>query len=249
MLAPSGRINRAMPPTASPGMRGTVSELYSSRDLTETPSRQAIARKARALVSWKKETYRTPALPHAVARPEDQRRWCTSPCPCGFVSSKKLLLARAKCASLSISAATFSCLISVTCASASPKYLFDSRKASVRACVSSEVMMASWIVLPPRQQRAWKARMYSAYHCMNDLPETESTGSAILIPLYPRRSPSPPATSTKAVWPMTSMPAFSNAKKCSEPAETRWPLGTSGVHSPSGLHPALASESSFLALA
>ena len=72
---------------------------------------------------------------------------CTSPWPCGLVSiTYGLPSSSAMCASLSTSAATFSCLMMTIWPGAAPKFACFSSSAAVRACVSSDVMMASGTV-------------------------------------------------------------------------------------------------------
>ena len=69
---------------------------------------------------------------------------CTSPCPCGFVSSEKTSCgSSAKAAVSSSRHATFSCFISVTWLGSSPKKLSFSSSARVLSAVSSETMIAS----------------------------------------------------------------------------------------------------------
>ena len=133
-----------MPPTASFALRGTAMELTSKPWRSDTPSAACVTVKASAFVSWKKTTKRRPSAAHAAASPDDASSVCTSPCPCGLVSMTKALPASsAMCASLSTSAATFSCLTSVTWPGAMPKLPLASSSATVRACVSSDVMMTS----------------------------------------------------------------------------------------------------------
>ena len=69
-----------MPPTASPGVRGTQTELAPKACFFDTPSTAAILRKMRALVSWKKTSHLTPArivlssvLAHTRCPAEHQR--------------------------------------------------------------------------------------------------------------------------------------------------------------------------------
>ena len=69
------------------------------------------------------------------------------------------------------------------------------------------------------------------------------------MPEYPSRSPSPPATSTNAASPISSMPLFSSATCVSSPYWTTTPFGTEGVHPSNGFTPSLESPSSFLAFA
>ena len=57
----SAQANLQMPPTASPGVRGTQTELAPKSCFFDTPSTAAILRKMRPLVSWKKTSHLTPA--------------------------------------------------------------------------------------------------------------------------------------------------------------------------------------------
>ena len=67
------------------------------------------------------------------------------------------------------------------------------------------------------------------------------------MPLYPRRSPRPPATSTNAALPISSIPAFSSSRCSSEAYSTTTPSGTDGVHPSNGFTPSLLSLRSFFA--
>ena len=65
--------------------------------------------------------YLRPSAAHLAARPVDASSVCTSPWPCGLVSiSYGEASDTAMCASLSVSAATFSCFMNTTCPGARP---------------------------------------------------------------------------------------------------------------------------------
>ena len=63
------------------------------------------------------------------------------------------------------------------------------------------------------------------YVCRNEAPEVVSAGSSTLIPPYPSRSPSPPATRTKTVSWSTATPRRSSSRNESLPITIRSPSG------------------------
>lgn len=71
----------------------------------------------------------------------------------------------------------------------------------------------------------------------------DSTGRASLMPLYPSRSPSPPATRTKAAAATSCRPAASAAQNGALPKLSVSPSGTDGTQPSNGLAPARASAS------
>mmetsp|Transcript_5616 Transcript_5616/g.15698 ORF Transcript_5616/g.15698 Transcript_5616/m.15698 type:complete len:255 (+) Transcript_5616:805-1569(+) len=148
-----------MAPAASPAVRGTQMEFMSRSSERETPSAGRMELSTSALVSWKKKSHSTPAASQSLSSPCLSSRWCTSPWPCGLVSTV-YASAMASDALLSASAGTFSCFTMVSCSAGRPKLSFSASSARVRASVSSEVMMASGSATsPPR--RFCSARMYS----------------------------------------------------------------------------------------
>ena len=68
-----------------------------------------------------------------------------------------------------------------------------------------------------------------------------------LIPLlYPRRSPSPPATNTKPTFPSSLIPSFSVFKYSFDPSLYAWPFGTLGTHPSKGFFPSLLSVTNLI---
>mmetsp|Transcript_55931 Transcript_55931/g.137080 ORF Transcript_55931/g.137080 Transcript_55931/m.137080 type:complete len:260 (-) Transcript_55931:644-1423(-) len=116
---PSPCSSLQIAPTASPGVRGTHTELTSKLWVALTPRTAGSARKMIPFVSWKKTTHLTPASAHLRASPVWCISVCTSPCPCGFVSITPPL--HAKDAELSLRAGTLFCFIIVTCSLLRPK--------------------------------------------------------------------------------------------------------------------------------
>mmetsp|Transcript_42377 Transcript_42377/g.119855 ORF Transcript_42377/g.119855 Transcript_42377/m.119855 type:complete len:297 (+) Transcript_42377:460-1350(+) len=164
VLLPSAPVNLQMPPHASPGMRGTVREFMVKSRRMETPRIAQKLRKGRGLVSWKSSSHLRPSPTHLPATPFWWRSACTSPWPCGFVSTFPSF-AEIR-ASTSISAGTFSCCMTVIWSAAMPKFLFAARSSTVWPCVSPDVMIArgSTRLSFPVAVRAyaWNARMKSA---------------------------------------------------------------------------------------
>mmetsp|Transcript_16550 Transcript_16550/g.56294 ORF Transcript_16550/g.56294 Transcript_16550/m.56294 type:complete len:200 (+) Transcript_16550:718-1317(+) len=106
-------VSLAMAPTACLALRGMASEFTSRPSSTLTPSMAGSVQNARPFVSWKKTTHSTPDSSHLAAVPVECMRACTSPWPWGLDSTSYGDLAAMR-ASLSMSAATFSCFMSVT---------------------------------------------------------------------------------------------------------------------------------------
>mmetsp|Transcript_61974 Transcript_61974/g.145773 ORF Transcript_61974/g.145773 Transcript_61974/m.145773 type:complete len:212 (-) Transcript_61974:585-1220(-) len=141
---PSECESLQMPPTASPGVRGTHTELMSIFLDAETPSTLGSARKMIPLVSWKKTTHLTPEDDHFSTSPVWCMSVCTSPWPCGLVwMTPSLTDIRA---SLSISAGTLFCFMIVIWSSGMPKFPLSASSLTVSWCVSSLVMIASGIL-------------------------------------------------------------------------------------------------------
>merc|ERR1719420_1248824 len=69
----------AIPPHASPGHLGTVTEFILKPSLTETPRRLQSERKGSGFVSWKKRTCVWPASSHFFAKPVVCSKVWTSP--------------------------------------------------------------------------------------------------------------------------------------------------------------------------
>ena len=85
---------------------------------------------------------------------------------------------------LSLSEATFSCCNNVICVGDIPKFRFSSRSATVLACVSPDVMIASGIstgFLWRTSASLWIAKMASMYISMYRFPVVISVGNAILM--------------------------------------------------------------------
>mmetsp|Transcript_13425 Transcript_13425/g.32806 ORF Transcript_13425/g.32806 Transcript_13425/m.32806 type:complete len:205 (+) Transcript_13425:1763-2377(+) len=121
-VLPSLCLRAAMAPMASLARRGTARLFMSYPWRALTPSAAVSARNTSALVSWKKHTHLSPSLCQRLARPEECSSACTSPWPWGLVCTAHLSAGSiARCASLSVRHATFSCLISVTWPLAMPK--------------------------------------------------------------------------------------------------------------------------------
>ena len=112
----------------------------------ETPSAGSTELRKSEFVSWKKTTHFLPAASHFSVRPLERSSTCTSPWPCGFISSPQTPLSSALTASRaspSWSAGTFSCLTIVICPGAAPKSAFSASIATVAASVSPDVMITS----------------------------------------------------------------------------------------------------------
>ena len=90
---PGSLTSLQMAPTASPCTRGTVREFTSSSFSTLTPSAAGMALNTSPLVSWKKTTCLLPfSCTQRCMMPFWYSSMCTSPWPCGFVSSAYLSL-------------------------------------------------------------------------------------------------------------------------------------------------------------
>mmetsp|Transcript_23078 Transcript_23078/g.46710 ORF Transcript_23078/g.46710 Transcript_23078/m.46710 type:complete len:223 (+) Transcript_23078:1590-2258(+) len=127
-----------------------------------------------------------------------------------------------------------------------PKLLCSASSASVSPCVSSLVMIASGSLQPAD---ACIVRMCSMYSWRKHFSLSAMySGSDTLIPLYPSRSPSPPATRTKAErGTAAEAPSASIFVNSSLPNGSFSPEGTAGLKPSKGVLPSSESLSNCLA--
>mmetsp|Transcript_20335 Transcript_20335/g.40334 ORF Transcript_20335/g.40334 Transcript_20335/m.40334 type:complete len:232 (-) Transcript_20335:74-769(-) len=186
---PSLFVSLVMAPISCLAILGMHMEFRSSPRSLDTPSTAATERITSALVSWKNATHFFPPASHSFAIPLECSSRCTSPWPWGLVASTSGFPVGVEVAPppspppspppqtvsassssttamspwLLVSAATFSCFTRRTWPSARPKYPWSARRASVRVCVSSEVMITSGSGLVPAGHMLCKARMLAQY--------------------------------------------------------------------------------------
>ena len=116
--------------------------------------------------AWKKKTHWRPSRSQRRARPDVCSSACTSPWPCGLACSAYASSgSSASRAALSASAGTFSCLMSVSWPGAvRPNRSCAASSASVAACVSSDVMIASGNTTFPPQRACAKTAARKSRH-------------------------------------------------------------------------------------